>query len=149
MLGISDQVDRGSLVEEGIKAVEEGNTSLGLRLLNQLGTAEKSPVVLSYLAYCLAAEQHAYSKSLELTSNALQSDRFHPLIYLNLARIYLVAGRENKAMQTLRRGIRCQRHPLLLRKLESLSDRRRMVFPFLGRSNPLNVVSGKILAKFS
>ena len=142
-------MESGALVEEGIKAVEEGNTSLGLRLFNQLGTGEKSPVVLSYQAYCLADEQHAYGKALELTSSALQADRFHPLIYLNLARIYLVAGRENKAMQALRRGIRCQRHPLLLRKLESLSNRRRMVFPFLGRSNPLNVVSGKILSKLS
>lgn len=149
MLEISDHGERGTLAEEGIKAAEDGNTRLALGLLSQLKPAEMSPLLTSYMAYCLACEKRDFKKALALSLNALQEDRLHPLIYLNLGRVYLVAGLPKKAMQTFRRGIRCQRHPLLLRKFESLSNRRRMLFPFLGRSNPLNVVSGKILSKFS
>ncbi|MDX2495736.1 MAG: tetratricopeptide repeat protein [Desulfuromusa sp.] len=149
MTGHSDNVHYGALIEEGIKAAEEGNTLLALRLFNQVGSEKMSPLVLSYHGYCIAHEQRAFEKALELSNKALQADRTHPLIYLNLGRIYMAAGYEKKAEQVFRRGIRCQRHPLLLRKLESISNRRRMLFPFLQRSNPLNVISGKLFSKFS
>ena len=136
-----------ALVEEGIKAAEDGNTRLALDLFNQLKSTETSPLVASYLAYCLACEQKSFRKALDMANDALQADRLHPLIYLNMGRVFLEAGYEKKAMQTFRKGIRCQRHPLLLRKFESLSNRRPMPFPFLQRSNPLNIVVGKIFSK--
>ena len=143
----SYQGDYEALVEEGIKAAEDGNTRLALDLFNQLKSTETSPLVASYLAYCLACEQKSFRKALDLVSDALIADRSHPLIYLNMGRVLLAAGYEKKAMQTFRKGIRCQRHPLLLRKIESLSNRRPMPFPFLQRSNPLNIMVGKIFSK--
>jgi len=139
----------GTLIEEGIKAAEEGNTLLALRLFNQVGAERMSPLVLSYHGYCIAQEQRDIKRALQFSNRALQENRAHPLIYLNLGRIYLAAGMEKKAIRVFRRGILCQRHPLLLRKLESISSRRRMLFPFLHRSNPLNVISGKLFSKFS
>lgn len=136
-----------ALVEEGIEAAENGNIRLALDLFNQLKPTETSPLVTSYLAYCLACEQKAFRKALDLANDALQADRLHPLIYLNVGRVFLEAGYKKKAMQTFRKGIRCQRHPLLLRKIESLSNRRPMPFSFLPRSNPLNIIVGKILSK--
>ncbi len=135
------------LVEEGIKAAEEGNTRLALSLFDQLKSAEITPLVTSYLAYCHACEQKNFKKALDLSIKALQGDRSHPLIYLNLGRIYLAANLQKKAMQTFRRGLRCQRHPLLLRQLERVSSRRTIAFPFLQRSNPLNIIIGKIFSK--
>lgn len=137
----------GALVEEGIRAAEDGNTRLALDLFNQLKPAEISPLVASYLAYCLAYEQKAFKKALDMANSALRADRLHPLIYLNMGRIFLAAGYEKKAMQTLRKGIRCQRHPLLLHKIESLSNRRSRPFSFLPRSNPLNIIVGKLFSK--
>ena len=147
MTEISYQGNYGTLVEEGIEAAEEGNTRLALSLFNQIELTEMSPLVMSYLAYCIACEQKAFRKALDLSNKALQGDRFHPLIYLNLGRIYLAAGYEEKAVQTFRRGICCQRHPLLLRKLESLNRRRPRPIPFLQRSNPLNIIIGKFFSK--
>lgn len=147
MTEIPYQGGYGALVEEGIKAAEDGNTRLALDLFNQLKPTETSPLVASYLAYCLAYEQKAFRKALALANGALQADRLHPLIYLNMGRVLLAAGYEKKAMQTFRKGIRCQRHPLLLRKIESLSNRRSRPFSFLSRSNPLNIIVGKIFSK--
>jgi tetratricopeptide (TPR) repeat protein len=78
---------------------------------------------------------------------ALQKDRTHPLIYLNLGRIYYAAGFESKALDFYRQGLRYQKHPLLLRRMEILCLRRRRFLPFLDRSNPLNIITGKILSK--
>ncbi|MFK5927475.1 MAG: hypothetical protein QM483_12655 [Desulfuromusa sp.] len=147
MTGIFNQDGEGTLVEEGIKATEEGNTRLALNLFSQVKPAEMSPLVTSYQAYCIATEQKNFRKAMDQAIDALQADRSHPLIYLNLGRVFLAAGYRKKAMQTFRKGIRCQRHPLLLRKLESLSNRRAMPFPFLQRSNPLNIIVGKLFSK--
>ncbi len=149
MLDLSYRGQRDSCIQKGLAAAEEGNTSLSLRLLNQLEPDDRSPLVHSYQAYCIAVEHNAIQKALILSGRALQDDPYDPLIYLNLGRIFLVAGKDEKALQAFRKGIRCQRHPLLLRKLECLGSRRRRVFPFLPRSNHLNVVSGKLFSKFS
>ncbi len=134
-------------IAEGIAAVEQGNTALAMNLFSRLKAAEMTPLLLSYQAYCLACERKTIQKSLNLAMQALRANRTHPLIYLNLGRIYQVAGYEGKALHFYQQGLHYQRHPLLLRKMELLCPRRRCLFPFLSRSNPLNMLTGKILSK--
>ncbi len=135
------------LIQEGIEAAESGNTALALRQLSKATPEERTPVVLSYLAYCLASEQKSVRDALDLCRSALEEDPTHPLIYLNLGRVYLETGFEDKAILALRKGVRYRRHPMLIRKLDSLNTRRRPLFPFLHRSNPLNRITGKLLAR--
>jgi tetratricopeptide (TPR) repeat protein len=140
-----------SLIAEGIEAVEQGNTALAMQIFSRVKTTDMTPLLTSYQAYCLACERKTIPKTIPKAINmalrALQEDRTHPLIYLNLGRIYSTAGFEQKALNFYRQGLRYQKHPLLLRRMEMLCPRRRRLFPFLNRSNPLNVVVGKICSK--
>ncbi|SEA55691.1 TPR repeat-containing protein [Desulfuromusa kysingii] len=140
-------LQKHAAIAEGIEAVEQGNTALALELFSQVKTTDMTPLLASYQAYCLACEQKTIPKAINMGLKALQDDGTHPLIYLNLGRIYYSAGNKNKALDFYRQGLRYQKHPLLLRRMEMLNVRRRRLFPFLSRANPLNVVAGKILAK--
>lgn len=143
----AEKLVAGYSVADGIQAVEAGNTALGMSIFSHLGSTEKSPLALSYEAFCIAKQHHAYQKAFILCNKALQLERSHPLIYLNLGRIYLASGSEAKAAQAFRRGLRLQQHPQLLNMINLLCKRRPRAFPFLDRSNPLNIISGKLLAK--
>ncbi|WP_321365396.1 hypothetical protein [uncultured Desulfuromusa sp.] len=136
-----------SAIAEGIEAVEQGNTALAMELFSQVKATDMTPLLASYKAYCLACEQKNLSKAINMGLKALQENQTHPLIYLNLGRIYYSAGFEKKALDFYRQGLRYQQHPLLLRRMEMLCLRRKRFFPFLERSNPLNIITGKILSK--
>lgn len=136
-----------SVIAEGIEAVEQGNTALAMELFSRVKATDVTPLLASYQAYCLICERKTIQKAINLGLRALQEDRTHPLIYLNLGRIYYAAGFKEKALYFYRQGLRYQQHPLLLRRMEMLCRRRRRLFPFLNRSNPLNVLTGKILSK--
>ena len=140
-------VQEHSAIAKGIEAVEQGNTALAMELFSQVKVTDMTPLLLSYQAYCLACEQKTIPKAINMGLRALQDDRTHPLIYLNLGRIYYAAGFEKKALDFYRQGLRYQQHPLLLRRMEILCLRRRRFLPFLSRSNPLNIITGKILSK--
>jgi len=137
-----------SAIAEGIKAVEQGNTALAMELFSQVKATNMTPLLTSYRAYCLACERRTIPKAINMALRALQEDRTHPLIYLNLGRIYYAAGFKEKALGFYRQGLRYQQHPLLLQRMEMLCPRRRRLFPFLNRSNLLNVIPGKIFSKF-
>ena len=138
-----------SAIAEGIEAVEQGNTALAMEVFSQVKATDITPLLASYQAYCLACERKTIPRAINMALRALQEDQTHPLIYLNLGRIYYVAGFKEKALYFYRQGLRYQQHPLLLRRMEILSPRRRRLFPFLNRSNPLNIITGKFFSKIS
>jgi tetratricopeptide (TPR) repeat protein len=137
----------GCYCANGIRAVEVGDLLLGLHCFEQIPEVKMSALELSYYAYCLAGERRAVRQAFLLMERALGIDRCHPLIYLNLGRIQQISGAPDRAIESFRRGIRIQRHPLLLKALERSCPRRNLLLPFLQRSNPVNVAGGRLLAK--
>jgi tetratricopeptide (TPR) repeat protein len=136
-------------VEDGIAAVESGDTLMGLHCFEQIPEKQMSALEISYYAYCLVTERRAVDQALVLIKKALASDRNHPLVYLNLGRIYQVSGQTGKAAESFRRGARIQSNPLLLRALNGVNPRRKPIFPFLKRENPLNIICGRLLMKLT
>lgn len=132
---------------EAMNLVDHGETTRAMRLLKQVPAEKKSPVARSYEAYCLASEIQLFKEALAICRQAVRQDPDNPLIYLNIARIFLTRNEERKALQALRRGIQLHPHPLLLRKMDALAPRRRPLFPFLSRTNPLNKYPGILLAR--
>ncbi len=141
------QQSYASWIRQGIEAVEGGNFPLALRLLNDVREQDLSPLASSYLALCLAREQRKGAKAINMALRAVHKDGTHPLIYLNLGRVYLSLGKDQKALQVYRQGLKYQRHPLLLRHIEVICPRRTCLFPFLKRSNPVNVILGRLRAR--
>lgn len=134
-------------ITQGIEAVELGNIPFALRVLSNVRQDDLTPLASSYLAYCLAREHRRGAKAVNMALRAVQAEEKHPIIYLNLGRIYLTLGKSQKALQAYRRGLQYQRNPLLLHHIEMICPRQTCTLPFLKRSNPVNVLLGRLRAR--
>ncbi len=117
-------------ISQGIEAVESGNTALALKLFSAVRPEDLSPLASSYLAYCLARERKMTAKAVNMALKAIQAERSHPLLYLNLGRIYMAMGNSRKALQVYRQGLKYQQNPLLLRHIALVCPRKPSPIPF-------------------
>ncbi len=100
---------------------------------------EQNPYYISYLGLMTARAEHKWADGEALCREAIQMRRNEPQLYLNLAEVYLAAGRREDAAEVLVRGIKNARRDFRLRlALSRISERRRPVIPFLRRSHFLN-----------
>lgn len=113
------------------------------------------PLILSYYGYLQAAVNKKYRSGVEACRRALvlfkapdpyTGSVVYPLLYLNLGRTYLGAGRKKEAIEALRKGAKHDRGNIELKKeLQRLGIRKDPPLSFLARSNPLNKYLGKLL----
>jgi len=134
-----------ALLEKGIAAADTGNTLVALVHFEDAVKLDDSPLVRSYLAFCLAKERRQLQKAAALCREALQQEPANPVHYLNLGRIYLLAGQKDRAIQTFRQGLKKGRTPLIVRELKLLGVRKSPVLQSLGREHPLNKYLGMLL----
>jgi len=134
-----------SLVQNGLKAMHDGETLMALMSFEDAARISKPPLVRSCLAYCLAKEKKLYSKAIAMAMSARQENPQKSLFYLNLGRIYLLAGHKKSAMTTFRQGLKMERNPQIIDELKVLGFRRPPPLPSLARENLLNRMLGKCL----
>ena len=125
-------------VEMGEAAAEQGNTLEALIHLENAARLGSTPLLASYLGYCLARERHQFKQGAGLCLEALEQEPGQAIHYLNLARVYLTAGEKKLAIKTLRRGLKLGRNRLIPEELKKLGLRKQPVFGSLPRSHPLN-----------
>ena len=100
---------------------------------------EHNPFYQSYLGVTIARAGKKFDEAEKLCDNALRLKRDQPQLYLNLAEVYIAAGRRQDAMETLSMGVKyAQRDARIQRLMSQISSRRRPVVPFLGRQHFLN-----------
>lgn len=100
---------------------------------------QHNPFYRSYLGLALARAENKWTEAEELCDSALRMKRDQPQLYLNLAEVYVAAGRKQDAVETLLLGARyATRDGRIYRMLAQLSSRRAPVLPFLHRSHYLN-----------
>jgi predicted Zn-dependent protease len=100
---------------------------------------EHNPFYQSYLGVTIARAEKKWSEAERLCDNALRLKRDQPQLYLNLAEVYIAAGRRQDAMETLAMGVKyAQRDARIQRLMNQISSRRRPVVPFLGRKHFVN-----------
>jgi tetratricopeptide (TPR) repeat protein len=133
--------------EKGLHALSNGHVYLALVCFEQAANLVKSPLYCSHLAFCLAKARGQYREAIDLCSEVLEKEPDKPVHYLNLGRIYLLAGEREKALQILRNGLQYDKNNEILRELEILGMRKQPVFPALKRENPLNKYCGILLKK--
>jgi tetratricopeptide (TPR) repeat protein len=135
------------LVKEGVAALTVGNTSLALRNFEQASELDECPELLSHLGYCLAKEKKNYDRAISLCKNAISDEHWNSVHYLNLGRIYLLAGRKQDALRTFRDGLLHENNPRLQEELARLGNRKYPVIASLPRDHRLNRVLGKLFTK--
>ena len=99
----------------------------------------------SFYGLCLGLAERRFDRALELCRSAAREELFDPLLYHNLARVYLAFEFKAEAVRYLKRGLRID--PAcdpIVHELHRLGRRRGPVLRFLRRGNPVNRWFGKL-----
>ncbi len=84
-------------------------------------------------------------QAVEFCRKAVDLEEYNPDIHWNLGRVLLASGRRREAHRVLRSGLRHEpNHAGLRRELRKMGLRKRPVVGLLPRSNPINVLLGKM-----
>jgi len=134
-------------VERGAAAAEQGNTLGALIHLENAALHGSTPLLASYLGYCLARERHQFEQGATLCLEALEQEPGQAIHYLNLGRVYAAAGQRELTIKTLYRGLELGGNCLILEELKRLGIRKEPVFRSLPRSHPLNKYLGLLFAR--
>jgi Flp pilus assembly protein TadD len=135
------------LVQDGIKALSAGNSSLALRHFEEAAELDESPELLSHLAVCMAKEKQDFTGATALARRALKDEPWNSVHYLNLGRTYLLAGRRTDAIRTFRDGLLHENNTRIKEELAKLGTRRYPVIASLPREHPLNKFFGKMFTR--
>ena len=132
-------------IDEGVSAANQGNTLVALVHLEKAAREGRSPRITSYLGYCLARERKQVAQGLALCRQAIQKEPASTEHYLNLGRVYLIAGQKGQAIKAMRRGLKNGRNSHLIKELQRLGRRRPPLFQGLTRNHPANKYAGLLL----
>lgn len=142
------QPDVSGILRRGIERCRQGDWETGLAFLGRVAEAEHSALpglFYSYLGYGIALRQRRVQEGLKLCRHSVKIQFYEPENYVNLARTCLLAGDRPGAVRAVVDGLKVIRqHPTLLRLHRELGIRAAPVLPFLGRSNPLNLLLGRL-----
>jgi len=115
------------------------------------------PFVLSYYGCLDAIVNRRYKAGIDTCNRAILAlkgkmpfgeEFFYPVLYLNLGRVYLAAGRKKNALTAFKKGLEMDNeNSELMREVRMLGMRKKTAIPFLGRSNPINKYIGMLLRK--
>lgn len=145
-IGTTSPADAGmSDFKECLKHLRDGHAEEALlHARRALGVAPKNPFYLSYTGLLAALSERRFADAEMLCKEALGMKHNHAQLYLNLAEVYLQAGRTPDAITVLEKGlVSAGRDFRIRRALEKLGMRRVPVIPFLRRSHPLNKALGR------
>jgi tetratricopeptide (TPR) repeat protein len=135
------------LIRQGITALNEGSTLVAMVHFEDAVKLDNSPTARSYLAFSLAKERNQFGRAASLCLSALQEEPDKSLHYLNLGRIYLLAGEKTRAIKTFRKGLKAGRNQQIIDELKKLGLRQPPVMKTLDRNNPLNKCLGILFQK--
>jgi tetratricopeptide (TPR) repeat protein len=135
------------LFVKGLEAIEHNHPYLARTCLEQALALERSPEICSYLALCRAQTGGRLSEAIALAEEAVAGAPTNSWFYLNLGKVYLLAGDKKKALDFLRKGLQFERNPAILQELEAHGTRKPPPFPGLKRDHPLNRFAGMLLSR--
>jgi len=126
-------------------------------LLQAMAFYPENPIILSYCGWLQAVidkKNHsgiATCRRAFVTFKAADSHTsgiVYPILYLNLGRAFLAAGRKKDAFENFEKGLRHDRaNGELKKEMQHLGMRKKPLLPFLSRSNPLNKFIGLLTHK--
>ena len=132
--------------KEGVKLLRDGHSPEALEHLRHAAELEpQNPYYLSFLGVAVARAQRKWAPAVKFCETALNSKRSEAQLYLNLAEVYVSAGRRDDAVAVLDRGlIHFKTDARIKRARANLGRRCSPVLPFLGREHFLNLSLGKL-----
>src|SRR6266852_5913681 len=113
----------------GLSLLRDNYATRALQHIQRAAELEKNnPYYMSYLGVALARTEKKWADAERMCDNAVRLKRNQAQLYLNLAEVYIAAGRKEDARRDIRLNI----------AMAKLTPRRLPVFTFLERKHPLN-----------
>jgi Flp pilus assembly protein TadD len=131
---------------QGLKALKTGYPQKALVHMQRAFESEKhNPFYLSFLGLSIARAERKWDQAAELCEIAVQLRRNECQFHLNLAEVYALAGRREKAIDTIDIALaHCGKDARLVRARSRVEKRRAPMLPFLTRNHFLNRTFGKV-----
>ena len=131
---------------QGLRRLRDNDHDQALTHLHRAVELEgHNPFFLSYLGVLQARTPQRWSEAQQHCETAVHKRRNEPQFYLNLAEVYLAAGRRDDAADTLIRGLKnLPKNARIQVALNKLGGRRSPVIPFLERRHFLNRGLGRM-----
>lgn len=139
--------------QDAVQEFREGLSLLGSSLPSEaiphftkaVELNKQNPFYLSYLGVAIAASDKKWDDAEARCYAALRMKRSQPELYLNLSKVYSLAGRRKDAVDTLLEGLPLTRHDArIVKALRRYGVRKAPVFPFLARTHLVNRELGRI-----
>lgn len=132
---------------KGVEALGHGHVYLARACFEHAAEEDMSPPACSYLALCQAKTRGKFDDAVSLARMAIVEEPENPVFYLNLGRIYLLAGNKQEAIDVFRQGLQYGRSEEIIAELDRLGTRRPPPVRRLPRNHPLNKYLGIILSR--
>lgn len=133
---------------KGMGLIERGEMQRAFYFFQNIVEQEPhNAIAKSFLGYLMAYHMKKQFQGLELCLEALKMEKEEPLIYLNLAKVYILMNDRFHAVQIIQQGLRYKHSQFrnnLINFYKMIGIRKKPVVPFLRRNNPLNIVLGKM-----
>jgi Flp pilus assembly protein TadD len=132
--------------KEGIKLLRNGQSFEAVEYLRHAAESnQQNPYYLSFLGVSVARAQRKWAAAAQLCEAALALRRNEGQLYLNLAEVYVAAGRRDDAIAVLDRALLYASADVRIRRARAdLGKRSAPVLPFLEREHFLNKSLGKL-----
>jgi Flp pilus assembly protein TadD len=132
--------------KQGIKLLQNGQSVEALEYLRHAAELnQQNPYYLSFLGVSVARAQRKWTAAVKLCETALSLRRSDAQLYLNLAEVYVSAGRRDDAVAVLDRSLMYLRVDARIKRARaSLGKRTSPVLSFLDRGHFLNRSLGKL-----
>jgi Flp pilus assembly protein TadD len=132
--------------KQGITLLRKGYSAEALEYLERAaGLEQHNPYYLSFLGVSIARAQRRWQQAVSFCEMALSLKRNEAQLYLNLAEVYVSAGRRDDAIEILDAALKyCPADRHIQQVRGSLGRRASPVLPFLDRGHFLNCSLGKL-----
>ena len=124
----------------GLTYLRDNSATRALQHIARAAELERNnPYYMSYLGVALARTEQKWAEAERMCDAAVRMKRNQAQLYLNLAEVYISAGRKEDAREALFAGMKDARRDIRLNiAMAKLTPRRAPVFTFLERKHPLN-----------
>jgi Flp pilus assembly protein TadD len=132
--------------KQGIKLLRNGQSAEAFEYLrNAAESNQQNPYYLSFLGVSVARAQRKWSAAVQLCERAVSLRRNEVQLYLNLAEVYVSAGRRDDAVAVLDKASMYSSMDVRVKRARAeLGKRSSPVLSFLERGHFLNRSLGKL-----
>jgi tetratricopeptide (TPR) repeat protein len=141
--------DTWELYKTGLQALRNNSTLDALVYIERaLKIEPDNQDCLSVFGFCIAKERGQLKEGIRLCENAVRSESKNAENYLNLGRLYQLAGIDQKAIHVFRKGLEIDRNNReIISELQALGLRKNPVISCLSRNNFINKYLGIIFSR--